>query len=94
MEPCRACGGKRISHTETGAEKRCNRKTQRNPQPVLWHPIKRHTHIKRKNNLPKSGGASAEQQLQNMVNNREDESVNGYVYIEIYSLMTTQFVGM
>ncbi len=94
MEPCMACGRKSISHTETDAETQCFPKKQPHPLAVLWHPIKRHTHIKRKNNLPKSGGASAEQQLQNMVNNREDESVNGYVYIEIYSLMTTQFVGM
>ncbi len=47
MEPCRVCGRKHISHTETGAENRCNRKTQPSSVAVLWHPAKRHTHIKR-----------------------------------------------
>jgi hypothetical protein len=28
IEPCIACGEKPISHTETGAEKRCNNKKQ------------------------------------------------------------------
>jgi hypothetical protein len=49
IEACWACGGKRISHTETAKENHCNRKTQRNPIAVLWHPTNRHTHIKRQN---------------------------------------------
>jgi hypothetical protein len=39
---------KRISYTITGAAKHCNYKKQPTPIAVLWQPVKRHTHIKRK----------------------------------------------
>ncbi len=52
MEPCNTCEEKQVSHTETGIEKRCNPKKQPPTLAVLWHPIKRHTHIKRKNKNP------------------------------------------
>jgi hypothetical protein len=48
MEPCWACGEKRVSHTETDAENRCKHKKQLVPQAVLWKIKNRHTHIKRK----------------------------------------------
>jgi len=47
MGPCWACGEKRICHTETDDENRCNRKKQPPPNAVLWHPVNRNTHIKR-----------------------------------------------
>ncbi len=49
IEACRACGEKRLSHTETGAEKQCNSKIQRNPQTVLWKIKTRHTPHEEKN---------------------------------------------
>ena len=36
MEPCMACGEKRLSHNQADAEKLCNRKKQPPPLAVLW----------------------------------------------------------
>jgi hypothetical protein len=51
IEACWACGGERTRHTTSEPKTQANPKKQRNPQPVLWHPINRHTHIKRENNF-------------------------------------------
>ncbi len=46
IEPCIPCEGKRLSHTETDAEKQSENKKQRLSQAVLWRPKNAHTHIK------------------------------------------------
>ena len=44
-----ACGEIRLSHAETGVEKRCSSKNEPFPQALLWEIKNRHTHIKRTN---------------------------------------------
>jgi hypothetical protein len=47
-----ACEEKRLTHTQTNAEKQRRSKTQPFPQTDMWQPQNHHTHTKNNNKTP------------------------------------------
>jgi hypothetical protein len=48
IDPCTPCDKNRLSHIETGAEKRCSNKTASPSQTDMWNTVNRKAHIKTK----------------------------------------------